>query len=148
MQTQQNWEFLAATSPYQMAIAIQQLLQEGKLMEASIGLNVLIDSMGRSERRALKSQLVRLITHVIKWKCQPERRSASWAITIRDARIEVEDSQEEYPSLNREYIESIWNQCFSRAVKNAEDEMGKKCQLTSVSWEEVFEDEYTLVAPE
>lgn len=148
MQTQQNWEFLAATSPYQMAIAIQQLLQEGKLMEASIGLNVLIDSMGRSERRALKSQLVRLITHVIKWKCQPERRSASWAITIRDARIEIEDSQEEYPSLNREYIESIWNQCFSRAVKNAEDEMGKKCQLTSVSWEEVFEDEYTLVAPE
>jgi hypothetical protein len=148
MQTQQNWEFLAATSPYQMAIAIQQLLQEGKLMEASIGLNVLIDSMGRSERRALKSQLVRLITHVIKWKCQPERRSASWAITIRDARIEIEDSQEEYPSLNREYIESIWNQCFSRAVKNAEDEMGKKSQLTSLSWEEVFENEYTLVKPE
>lgn len=148
MQTQQNWEFLSATSPYRTAIAIQQLLQEGKSMEASEGLNVLIDSMGRSERRALKSQLVRLMSHVIKWKCQPERCSASWAITIRDARTEIEDSQEEYPSLNEEYIQSIWDKCLSRAVKNAEDEMGVKCQLTSLSWSEVFEDEYTLVEHE
>jgi len=148
MQTQQNWEFLSATSPYQTAIAIQQLLQEGKSMEASEGLNVLIDSMGRSERRALKSQLVRLMTHVLKWKCQPEHRSASWAITIRDARTEIEDSQEEYPSLNREYIQSIWDNCLSRSLKNAEDEMGVKCQLTSLSWAEVFEDEYTLVEHE
>lgn len=148
MQAQQNWEFLSATSPYQTAIAIQQLLQEGKSMEASEGLNVLIDSMGRSERRALKSQLVRLMSHVIKWKCQPEHRSASWAITIRDARTEIEDSQEEYPSLNEEYIQSIWDNCWSRAMKNAEDEMGKKCQLTSLSWTEVFEDEYTLVEHE
>lgn len=76
-------------------------------MQASEGLNVLIDSKGRSERRALKSQLVRLISHVIKWKWQPDRCSASWAITMRDARTEIEDSQEEYPSLDREDIEFI-----------------------------------------
>lgn len=148
MQTQQNWEFLIATSPYQTAIAIQQLLEEGKSMEASEGLNVLIDSMGSSERRAIKSQLTRLMTHVIKWNCQTELRSASWAITISDARTEIADSQEEYPSLNREYIESIWDKCFSRSVKNAEEEMGGKCQLTSLSWAEVFEDEYSLLKHE
>ena len=114
-------------------------------MEASEGLKVLIDSTGRSEKRALKSQLTRLMSHVIKWKCQPERRSSNWSIIIRDARAEIEDSQEEFPSLNREYIKSIWNKCFSRAVKDAEDEMGETCQLTSLAWAEVFEDEYTLL---
>lgn len=33
-------------------------------------------------------------------------------------------------------------------MKNAEGAMGGKCQLTSLSWTEVFEDEYTLVEHE
>lgn len=65
--------------------------------------------MHRVEKRAVKSQLIRLMSHVIKWKCQPERRCASWAVTIRSAQNEIEDSQEEVPSLNRNYIESIWD---------------------------------------
>lgn len=48
------------------------------------------------------------------------------------------------PSLNRDFIESIWEKCFQVAVKDAEDEMGKKCQLTSLAWSEVFEDEYSF----
>nr|WP_290222845.1 DUF29 domain-containing protein [Trichocoleus desertorum] len=148
MQAQPDWAFLAASSPYQTAIAVQKLLQEGKSMEAGEGLHALIDSMGRSEKRALKSQLTRLMSHVIKWKCQPERRSPSWAITIRDARTEIADSQEEFPSLNRDHIESIWPKCFDRAIKDAEDEMGMRCSLNSLSWTEVFEEEYTLLKPE
>jgi hypothetical protein len=145
MKTPHDWELMAVDSPYQTAIAVQTLLQEGNWMEATQGLSVLIDSMGRSEKRSLKSQLTRLMSHVIKWKCQPERRSASWTITIRDARTEIEDSQEEFPSLNRVYIESIWDKCFSRAIKDAEDEMEKRSSVTSLSWTEVFEQEYTLL---
>jgi hypothetical protein len=114
-------------------------------MEATEGLDALIEAMGRTEKRALKSQLIRLMSHVIKWKCQPERRTSSWAITIRSARQEIEDIQEEVPSLNRNSIESIWDICLSRALKDAEDEMGRDCELTSLSWEEVFEEEYRLV---
>jgi hypothetical protein len=145
MPAQQDWEWLAAGSEYQTAVAVQQLLQEGKWMEASEGLYALIESMGKSKKLALKSQLTRLMTHVIKWKCQPERRSSIWAITILSARQEIEDIQEEVPSLNRNSIESIWDICLTRAVKDAEDEMGRDCELTSLSWEEVFDEEYTLV---
>lgn len=144
MLSAQDWEWLTAGSEYQAAEAILQLLNEGKSMEASVGLYALIESMGKSKRLALRSQLTRLMTHVIKWKCQPERRGSSWSTTIRSARQEIEDIQEEVPSLNRDFIESIWEKCFKRAVKNAEDEMGKDCDLTSLSWEEVFEDEYSL----
>ena len=144
MPTKQDWEWLAASSEYQTAIAIQHLLQEKNLMEATEGLYALIESMGKSKKLALTSQLTRLMLHIIKWKCQPERRSASWSITIRSARQEIADIQEEVPSLNRDFIASIWNKCFSRAVKDAEDEMGKNCLLTSLDWSEVFEEEYKL----
>ena len=145
MPTAQDWEWLAAGSEYQTAIAIGQLLQEGKLMEASDGLYALIESMGKSKRLALRSQLSRLMSHIIKWKCQPERRSRSWVLTIFDARQEIEEIQEEVPSLNRDVIESVWDKCFTKAVKQAEIEMGKDCELTALSWEEVFEEEYTLL---
>lgn len=29
-------------------------------------------------------------------------------------------------------------------MKDAEDQMGKKCRLNSLSWSEVFEDQYIL----
>ncbi|XWK90055.1 MAG: DUF29 domain-containing protein [Phormidium sp.] len=144
MPTLQDWEWLAASSEYQTAVLVQQLLAEGNLMEANQGLYTLIESMGKSKKLATIGQLTRLMTHVIKWKCQPEMRSSSWSITIRSARLEIADIQEEVPSLNRNYIESIWQKCLKRAIKDAEDEMGKRCELTSLSWEEVFEEEYTF----
>jgi hypothetical protein len=145
MPTKQDWEWLAAGSEYQAAVAVQELLEEGKLMEAREGLYELIESMGKSKRLAMKSQLVRLMSHVIKWKCQPERRGPSWSTTIRSARQEIADIQEEVPSLNRDFIESIWEQCFQRTRKDAEDEMDKDCELISLDWSEVFENEYTWV---
>ncbi|MBD1925799.1 DUF29 domain-containing protein [Trichocoleus sp. FACHB-90] len=146
MQTKQDWEWLAASSEYQTAIAVQELLREEKWMEASEGLAFLVESMGKSKRLALKSQLIGLMSHVIKWKSQPGRRSSSWAISIVSARREIEDIQEEVPSLNRDFIESVWDKCFRAAVKEAELEMGMKSQLTSLSWKEVFEEEYSLLA--
>ncbi|CAD5965900.1 hypothetical protein PCC9214_03491 [Planktothrix tepida] len=145
MLTKQEWDWLATGSEYQMAVMIQQLLQENQVMEAKEGLESLIEAMGRNDRRALKSQLIRLMVHVIKWKCQPQKRSSSWAISILSSRREIEDIQEEVPSLNRDFIESIWDKCFQAAVKEAELEMRKvKCHFTSLTWSEVFEDEYIL----
>jgi Domain of unknown function DUF29 len=145
MLTKQDWDWLAVCSHYQTAVTVQTLLKEGKSMEATAGLESLIEAMGRTERRALKSQLIRLMLHVIKWKSQPQKRTTSWAISILSARREIEDIQEEVPSLNRDFMQSIWDKCFQAAVKEANTEMRKvECNLTSLAWSEVFEDEYTL----
>ncbi len=148
MFTKQDWDWLVINSHYQTAVAVREALNEGKIKEAQEGVDALIEAMERSERRAVQSQLIRLMAHVIKWKCQPERRGSSWAITINSARREITYSQEEMPSLNRDFIESIWDKCFRSAMKEAAMEMNKKCDLTSLSWEEVFEDEYTTVEEE
>ena len=144
MLTKQDWDWLAVCSHYQTAVTVQTLLKAGKSMEATAGLESLIEAMGRTEKRAVKSQLIRLMLHVIKWKNQPQKRRYSWSISIRSARREIAESQEEMPSLNRDFLESIWEKSFQIAVKDGEDEMGLKCHLTSLSWSEVFEDEYTL----
>ena len=90
--------------------------------------------MGRSEKRAMGSQRTRLMLHIIKWKCQPEKRSASWVISIRSARREIVDTQDEMPSLNRDFLSSIWNKCFVAATQDARNEMGKKAEIFSLSW--------------
>ncbi|MDJ1177540.1 DUF29 domain-containing protein [Roseofilum sp. BLCC_M91] len=147
MSTLSDWQQLAIHSHYQTANAILDRLQAGSPSEASQGLEVLIEAMGRSEKRAIQSQLIRLMSHIIKWNEQPELRSASWSITIQSARDEIEDIQEEVPSLNRDFIESIWEKCFQRAVRYAESEMGIQGQVSSLSWEQVFETEYRFVKP-
>ncbi|MCG9887197.1 MAG: DUF29 domain-containing protein [Cyanobacteria bacterium] len=48
-----------------------------------------LDSLGRSERRALLSQITRLYLHLLKWHYQRERRSRSWLVSIVDARVEI-----------------------------------------------------------
>ena len=138
------WNELVFQSPYLAVVKAKQLLQEGKITEVDQILENLVESMGRSEKRAVSSQLTGLMLHIIKWKCQPEKRSASWVISIRSARREIADSQEEMPSLNQEFLESIWDKCFESAKQDARDEMGKKPEIIALSWDEVFEEIYTL----
>jgi hypothetical protein len=44
-----------------------------------------IADMGRSERKSLKSNLIVVLTHLLKWQYQPEFRSGSWKGSIADA---------------------------------------------------------------
>jgi hypothetical protein len=49
-----------------------------------------IESMGRSDRRAIESRLTVLLTHLLKWQLQPAMRSPGWSGTIRDQRRRIE----------------------------------------------------------
>ncbi|NEP40719.1 MAG: DUF29 domain-containing protein [Okeania sp. SIO2H7] len=145
MFAKQDWDWLVINSHYQTALAVREALKEGKIQEVCEGLNALIEAMEKSEKLAIKSQLTTLMTYVIKWKLWSAERCSDWALNINRARGEIEDSQEEVPCLGRDFIESIWEKHFSRAKEYAEMEMGKDCDLISLSWEEVFEEEYSLI---
>ena len=142
--TKKTWDSLVFESPYLAVVTAKQLLREGQMTEAYSLLESLEESMGRSEKRGVSSQLTRLMLHVIKWKCQPEKRTANWVISIRSARREIAESQQEMPSLNRDFLNSIWDKSFAAAKQDARDEMGKKAEITELSWDEVFEQKYTI----
>jgi len=141
-----NWQALSTDSHYKTAVAIRSELEQGRVDEASKGLEELIEALSRSEKRALKSQLVRLMLHIIKWHSQPERRSWSWVASIKDAREEISDIQEENPSLNDAVIDSLWDKAFAMAKRDAQAEMGKKSDVQGLSWQQVFADDYELDA--
>jgi hypothetical protein len=139
-----NWQSLSASSQYRTALAIRQALEDGDQVEAVAGLEELIEAMSRSDKRALKSQLARLMMHVIKWRSQPERRSLRWVATIENARDEIADIREETPSLTEAVIQGLWDKAFATALRQAEAEMGQRCKVEALSWEDVFEQEYRL----
>jgi hypothetical protein len=139
-----DWQELSATSHYQTALEIEQELEKGNVEEASTGLKELIEALGRSEKRALKSHLTRLMAHIIKWKTQPVKRSRSWVATIYNARDEIKDIQEETPSLTNDMIEEIWNKCLQSANREAEADMNQDSSVSELTWQEVFEDDYQI----
>ncbi len=138
-----NWHELSIKSHYQTAVAIKEELSQGDIAEAAIGIEELIDALGRSEKRALKSQLTRLMMHVIKWKTQPQNRSRSWIYSITNARVEIEDILEEEPVLKTS-IQELWDKCFRAAKRLAKDETGIDPLIDKLSYKEVFEEEYIL----
>jgi hypothetical protein len=137
-----NWEQLATSSHYQTAVAVEEALRRGDASEAAAGIQELIDALARSEKRALRSQLIRLMLHIIKWNAQPEGRSKSWRTSINQARREIAEIQEETPSLNRAVVEEMWERCFEAAQEQAEAEMDQESSLQTLTWEDVFETDY------
>ena len=87
-----DWQQIAVESHYLTAVGVKEALEAGDIHEALRGIDELIDAMRRSEQRAVRSQLVRLMTHILKWHAQPTHRSPSWVATINHARQEIWDS--------------------------------------------------------
>jgi len=68
-----------------------------------------IESMGRSEKRALESSLKVLLAHLLKWKYQPSYRGKSWELTIKEQRRKVSRILKENPSLKSKLSDAITN---------------------------------------
>ncbi|WP_017655090.1 DUF29 domain-containing protein [Fortiea contorta] len=80
-----------------------------------------IADMGRSERRSLKSNLIIIIVHLLKWQFQPDNRSGSWEASIIEHRRRVQEALHDSPSL-QPYLENIFAECYAQAVKQAKAE--------------------------
>jgi hypothetical protein len=81
------------------------------------------EDMRRRERRSLKSNLIVVLLHLLKWQYQPERRSGSWESSIIEHRRRIKKALKESPSLNS-YLEKIFAECYAEAVKQAKAETG------------------------
>jgi hypothetical protein len=79
--------------------------------------------MGERDRREVRSHLRRLITHLMKWQFQPDRRTTSWSASIADSRADLEGIFEQSPSLRGLAAESF-GQTYPRARRQASAETG------------------------
>jgi hypothetical protein len=62
-----------------------------------------IESLGKSQRKELRSQLRRILHHLFKIEASPAAEPrARWHETVEDARAQIEDLFRDSPSLRRE----------------------------------------------
>jgi hypothetical protein len=109
---------------YAWTIEQSRLLRSGELSTIDAA-NIAeeIESMGRSDRRELKSRLVVLVTHLLKWRHQPSARSRNWSATIDEQRLQIEGVLAESPSL-RPMAAGILPEAYSIARARAIAETG------------------------
>lgn len=124
------------TDYYGWTVEQAELLKSGHWQEIDIeNLIEEVEAMGRSEKRALESRLIVLITHLLKWKYQPVRRGKSWELTIREQRLRINKILRDNPSLKRE-IEVCFLDVYPFAVIQAVKETGidEKVFPTECEW--------------
>ena len=96
-----------------------QLLRTGQLDKLDIE-NVAeeLDSMGRRDRRSIKSHLSVIQAHLLKLQFQPEARSTSWLRSISNSRGRIAHIVEDSPSLLRE-LPMMLIAAYPEAVRDA-----------------------------
>ena len=77
-----------------------------------------IESLGKKDRRRLKSRLTVLLMHLLKWHYQPDQRSGSWDSTIRTQRAEILQILLDSPSLRRD-VSAFVQEKYDMARRNA-----------------------------
>jgi hypothetical protein len=100
------------------------LLKLGQLQNVDLeNLIEELEAMGRSEKRALESRIIVLLTHLLKWQYQPARRGKSWELTIKGQRANCQDVLEDNPSLKSKLSE-LFVRSYNRATIEAAKETG------------------------
>jgi|SRR5215470_9500971 len=102
------------------------LLREGAVQELDLAnLAEEIESLGKSDRRALGSHLRNLMLHLLKWQYQPSGRQTghSWRASIRNARLEIAVLLEDSHTYERE-VPQLLARWYLPAREDAADETG------------------------
>ncbi|MEM9272123.1 MAG: DUF29 domain-containing protein [Cyanobacteria bacterium P01_F01_bin.143] len=109
---------------YQWLTVTAEKLRQGKLAEIDVvKLIEEIEDMGRSERKAVRSNLRILLMHLLKYKYQQEKRTNSWLLPIVEHRKRLQQSFKDSPSLKSYFLE-VFDESYQDAIDLAAAETG------------------------
>lgn len=124
LQVNNSQENLYNQDYYQWLIYTAKLLQEKEFTKLDLeNLIEEIESLGKSEKRAIRSNSIVVILHVLKCRYQPEKRSFSWKSNLREHRRRIQELLIDSPSL-KNYLPETLTTCYIAAKKQASDETG------------------------
>jgi len=102
-----------------------------------------IESLGKSDRRELRSQVTRILRHLLKLAVSPTTGPrAGWQSTIREARIEIEDVLEDSPNLRREIPDIVAKQSDTAGSLAAAD-LARHGEPAQVVWRRLEQGGFT-----
>ena len=103
-----------------------ELLRAGRMGEVDLEhVAEEIEDLGKRDRWAVHSQMLRLLLHQIKRRIQPERDCANWRRSIVNSQERIAHRLKDSPSLMA-YLEQELNDIYIRAARGALFETGVK----------------------
>ena len=90
-----------------------------------------LEGMARSDEHAVQSLLEVLLTHLLKWRYQSNRRSRSWRLSIQNARSDIRDRLADSPSL-RTRLPTLVGRAYAKARRSA----GAEMEVEERAWDE------------
>jgi hypothetical protein len=104
---------------FQWTRATAELIRQGRLAEVDLEhVAEEIEGIGKRDRREVRSCLIVLVMHLLKWEFQPELRTPSWSSTIQEQRMQIQLIIEDSPSLRRLPSDEL-AATYKRAVRRA-----------------------------
>jgi hypothetical protein len=82
-----------------------------------------IESLGRSDKRSIESNLNVILVHLLKWRHQREKQTASWKASLTEHRTRIRKLLDESPSL-RVYPAKVLPEEYALARVKAAAETG------------------------
>jgi hypothetical protein len=103
--------------------AAAELVRQGRVDQVDPDcLAEYLSDMARRDRREVESRLTTLLTHVLKWFHQPDRRSANWRATVVEQRQELAGLLGR--GVLRNHAEAVLGDAYQKAVERAVAETG------------------------
>lgn len=100
-----------------------ELVEQGRFDEMdTLHLSEYLTDMAIRDRREVRSRLLVLLVHLLKWDHQPEKRAGSWQATILHQRVELRELLESRTLLN--HANEILFDAYSDAIDVAVAETG------------------------
>jgi hypothetical protein len=93
-----------------------------------------LESMGRSDRRAIKSLLTRLLEHCLKlahWESERADNANKWKSEITTFRVQIKDLLKDSPSL-KPYLVEVFDECLENARNSTSQLMGHEISSTKI----------------
>src|SRR2546425_6029941 len=82
-----------------------------------------IESLGREQFNKLESALRVLLLHLLKWDYQPDKRTRSWALSIKEHRARLQHVLDDNPGLKSRIDEAL-TRAYQLACIQAANETG------------------------
>ena len=106
-----------------------------------------IEDVGKREQRELASRVAVLLAHILKWKFQPQKRSVSWTLTIKEQRRLLVRRVQKTPSLSPilsdpEWVDEIWVDAKALAEKETGLDMSTYPEICPWSMADVLTPEW------
>jgi hypothetical protein len=112
--------------------AMSELIRLGRLEELDYpNLVEYLADMARRDRREVESRLTVLLSHVLKWVHQPDRRSGSWKGTLVAQRQELEGLVSR--GVLRNHAEAVLAEVYAKAVERVAAETGLPAETFPVA---------------